>query len=89
MSHELSCYYDTRKSFYGKANIIEENGIKTLRSYQTDVAYIKNGKAFVKGQYSATTTRHIKEFLQQNGFEIGTISQILKKYIINNKIDCK
>lgn len=73
--------YDSRASFYGKAIVSDsENGIQ-LQSYDSVVAEIKNGKAVVLGDYSATTLRHIKEFLKQNGFKAETKKQILKDYM--------
>ncbi len=77
---ELKPRYDSRKSFYGKAQVIQENGILTLQSYNTKVAKIEKGKPVVYGLYSATTTRHIKEFLKQNGFKAETSKQIIKDY---------
>jgi hypothetical protein len=66
---ELFPRYDRRKSFYGKARIVEhENGDKDLISYTTTVASIKNNILYVYGWFSNTTARHINEFLQQNGF---------------------
>ena len=55
----------TRKSFYGKAKVIEhDNGDICLISYSTLVARIHNGN-FEKlwDGYSATTMRHINSFL--------------------------
>ncbi|YP_010581987.1 hypothetical protein IM043_gp166 [Bacillus phage SPG24] len=46
------------------------------------VAEIRNGKAEVFGTHSSTTLRHIKDFLYQNGFEIGTKKEIEKMYIM-------
>jgi len=67
---ELFPKYDRRKSFYGKARIVEhENGDKDLISYTTTVASIKNNILYVYGWFSNTTARHINEFLQQNGFD--------------------
>ena len=66
MRYELSTSYDNAISFYGKANVREENGKTILTSYQTDVAEIENGKAKVFGTYSNTTLRHIKDFLKWN-----------------------
>ena len=77
---ELSTRYDSRKSFYHKARVRNENGKTILTSYQTDVAYIENGKAHVKGTYSSTTLRHIKEFLLQNGFKADNSKQIMNDY---------
>ncbi len=72
--------YSSRKSFYKKAKVREENGKLILISYVTEVAYIENGKAVILGQWSGTTTSHIKEFLKQNGFKADNIKQILKDY---------
>ncbi|KKL82560.1 hypothetical protein LCGC14_1983560 [marine sediment metagenome] len=66
MVYELNCDYDSRNSFYGKANVRTEGNKTILQSYTTDVAYIENGCAVVNGMYSNTTLRHIKEFLLQN-----------------------
>ena len=71
---------DSQKSFYGKAKVREENGKQILTSYTTDVAEIENGKAKVFGLYSDTTTRHIKEFLKQNGFKAENSKQIMQDY---------
>ena len=79
-SEPLSARYTSRKSFYKKAEIRREGNKIILRSYNTDVAYIKNGKVVVLGRWGNTTTRHIKEFLQQHGFKIGSGSKMLKDY---------
>ena len=65
--YELSTRYDKRKSFYGKAHVIElDNGTKQLQSYNTIVGEIKNGEYFqLWNGKSQTTTRHIKEFKKQ------------------------
>jgi hypothetical protein len=65
--YELSARYDSRKSFYGKAHVIElDNGTLQLQSYNTIVGEIKNGKYFqLWDGKSQTTTRHIKEFIKQ------------------------
>ena len=63
---ELSPRYDGRKSFYGKAHVIDhENGTIELRSYDTIVSRCVNGKVEELGKWSATTTRHQKEFRKQ------------------------
>ena len=72
--------YDNRKSFYKKAKIRTIKGGFVLISYVTEVAKIINGKAIVYSLFSNTTTRHIKEFLHQNSFEVGTSKQIMEKY---------
>ena len=70
--------YDARKSFYNKAETDDDK----LYSYGTLVAEIVNGEPVLhdKWDYSATTIRHVKEWLQQNGFEAGTKQEIGRKY---------
>ena len=65
----LQARYDSRADFYKKAKVISYNRALYLQSYDTIVAKIENGKAIVNGWYSATTARHINEFLYQNGFD--------------------
>lgn len=63
---ELEARYDSRKSFYGKAHIIDYgNGYMELRSYDTIVSSVNNGKVMHNGKYSTTTSRHQKEFEKQ------------------------
>lgn len=77
----LNPRFDSRKSFYKKAKVrLGAPGEVILTSYQTDVAKISNGKAIVRGLYSPTTTRHIKEFLKQQGKKAETSKQILRDY---------
>ena len=70
---ELNCRYVTRKSFYGKAKVVEqENGDLLLYSYDTLVARVKDGMFEINSNvyscylYSNTTLRHIKEFYKQH-----------------------
>lgn len=77
---KLKPKYSSQKSFYGKAKVDIEDGKKVLYSYGTKVAEIKDSKARVFGLYSNTTTRHIKEFLNQNGFKVENSKQIMKDY---------
>jgi translation initiation factor 1 (eIF-1/SUI1) len=87
-TYELSTNYDSRQSFYGKATVEVQGDVMRLISYTTIVATItKEVKATgdvltakVFGTYSATTLRHIKEFLKQNGFKAENSKQILKDY---------
>ena len=84
-NYYLGCRYDSRQSFYGKARVEEfSDGSEILWSYSTAVACItlENGvrKAHVRGQYSPTTTRHIKEYLKQNGLKPDTLKPVLKDY---------
>jgi len=79
-SYDLNPQYDSRKSFYGKAKVRVEDGKLILRSYDTDVAEIKDGKARVSNTQSPTTVRHVKEFLKQNGYKAESKSQIERDY---------
>lgn len=64
--YELTTRFDTRKSFYGKAYIIDhENGVVELRSYNTIVSRCVNGVVEHLGRWSQTTSRHQKEFEKQ------------------------
>lgn len=79
---ELKTQYDSRKSFYNKATveICDDRTIK-LFSYNTLVAYITpENKAVILGFHSNTTTRHIREFLKQNGFIANNKAQMIKDY---------
>ena len=79
--YELQPRYDSRKSFYGKANVYrDDKGHILLMSYSTIVAEITDGIATedgrstvkVNGWYSNTTARHINDFLYQYGFKTMT-----------------
>lgn len=64
--YELEPQFDARKSFYGKAHIIDhEDGTFELQSYNTIVSRCVNGKVEEIGKWSNTTTRHQKEFRKQ------------------------
>ena len=80
MTAYLKSVYDSRKSFYNKA-IVEENEKEiVLYSYNTKVAVIDKASNHCKiaGTYSNTTLRHIKEFLLQNRFPCGSKREIEK-----------
>lgn len=84
---ELSPQYYARNSFSGKAKIRANTitGSMTLYSYNMPVAGIVRQhdgtmRAIVYGDCSATTLRHIKEFLKQHGFTAKTKEQILADY---------
>lgn len=79
--YELPNVGDSRKSFYGKAIVIEEGNVIKLKSYNTIVAQIIDGKLSINGTYSPTTLRHIKSFIMFFGFESGTKSDIIKMYL--------
>ena len=71
MKYELQAKYDSRKGFYKKAHVEEENGVITLISYSSQVARVRNGMFEINSSiskdllYSQTTLRHIREFYKQ------------------------
>lgn len=70
----LEAMHDPRKSFYGKATCHLEDGVYTLQSYDTKVAIFdpREGVIWTGGRYSATTSRHISEFMLQMGIRLDT-----------------
>lgn len=63
---ELQPQLDNAQSFYKKAYTLHNNdGSIQLKSYDTIVATFKAGNVTVNDTYSATTLRHIKEFIYQ------------------------
>lgn len=94
--YDLKPIYDSRKSFYNKAvvtenstlwgndTLLEADSEKHLYSYNTEVCYIDaENKVHLlpSWNYSATTLRHIKEFLKQEGFKADSKAQIEKDYL--------
>lgn len=86
---ELDTKFDNRKSFYGKAVVDTRNdGTKVLYSYGCPVCRIENGKVTLLNRgyrgwaTSATTLRHVKEFLRQNGFKADSLRDMEKSYPI-------
>lgn len=81
---DLSTQFDSRKSFGGKAKVItDSDGTQILYSYNTPVVELEKGKKvklLPQWDSSATTLRHVREFLLQNGFEAGSKAQIAKLY---------
>lgn len=69
--YELYPMHDSRKSFYGKAKVIEhDNGTIQLQSYNTIVCEIVDGVFHMLWDgKTQTTSRHIKEFTRQ--FDCG------------------
>ena len=64
--YELTARFDARKSFYGKAHVIDhENGVIELQSYNTIVSRCVNGVVEHLGRWSQTTNRHQREFEKQ------------------------
>ena len=91
MEFDLSCRYDARQSFYGKARVKEERKKDycklSLISYSTTVAtieyfykdlYVEKAIYQYFGKYSQTTTRHQKEFFKQNNLSDKEIKQLFK-----------
>lgn len=64
---------NNRKSFYGKAIVIEQgNGDIELKSYNTIVARIHKGKfERLWSGYSATTMNHVNSFINTFGINGG------------------
>ena len=84
--YELAPVHDARASFYGKALVFDlGNGISELHSYGTPVARIYKATDSVElldaWSQSATTLRHVKEFLRQHGFNAETRAQIERDYL--------
>jgi len=77
----LATIYDSRKSFGNKAILTDELKPKTISliSYETVVAELKGNKMKVNGYYSSATSRHINEFLLQNGFNKLTKKEMEKE----------
>ena len=90
MRYDLDCRYDSRKSFYGKAQVLEQTMSDwkeiDLYSYNTLVAKIietnKTKKYIYYGKYSQTTTRHQKEFFKQYGLTDKEIKKLFKDEIL-------
>lgn len=80
-TYDLHPQFDSRKSFYGKARVLVQSNRVDLVSYQTIVATIVDDVATIHDFYSATTTRHIKEFLLQYGFEAENKAQMARDYL--------
>ena len=59
---------DSKKSFYGKAIVVDENGVKTLFSYNTKIMSMDNDGSIRRyyDDWTATTGRHIKAFCGMN-----------------------
>jgi hypothetical protein len=80
--YDLRAQYDPRKSFYSRAMVDtgDRGDENVLYSYNTKVAEMINGRPVVYDTYSATTLRHIKEWLLQNGFRADSKAQIMRDY---------
>lgn len=92
MVYDLSCRYDSRQCFYGKARVkITNDGNfykEDLYSYGTLVASVEYNYYMGEveqitykylGKYSQTTTRHQKEFFRQHNLNDKQIKELFKK----------
>ena len=82
---ELRPVIDRHKSFYKNAKIlIDKNGNKYLQSYDSIIAEVVNGKVEINTNVylwdSKTSLRHLKDFLYQLGYKIGTKQELEKMY---------
>ena len=68
--YELLPIYESQKSYYRKAIVIEDNyKNRYLQSYDTVVCMItRQGLIKLWDNWSLTTSKHIHDFLLQNGF---------------------
>lgn len=83
--YELKTENTNQKSFYGKAVVTVYNpDFIVLTSYKTDVAAIIDGE-FVRlwGGWSATTAKHVHEFVLQNGFKPINKAEWLKLPVVS------
>ncbi len=81
IEYELMPIHAKAKSFYRKARVRIIGDVKQLISYETLVADVSKGEAHVHNLESATTVRHVKEFLKQEGFKAEDKAQILADYM--------
>lgn len=87
MVYELTAQYDARASFYGKAQV-EIGGAsgedKILYSYNTPICKRELGKGItlLNGwDCSATSLRHLKEFLLQEGYKVSSKKDIINQFV--------
>lgn len=81
---ELEPLFTNQKSFYGKAKVFHNGmGDLVLFSYDAPVAGITEGQPRVYNLDSATTVKHVKEFLLQGGFKAVSKDQIKEDYFVN------
>lgn len=79
---ELRAVYDSRVSFYGKAQVTAGNGVIELQSHFDRVARLENDELTIlpgaNHWWTATTGRHINDFVQQHGGSKMTKAQIIE-----------
>lgn len=93
--YELSCRYDSRQSFYGKAQVAitktTYEQTRDLYSYGTLVAsivynFIDNIITYkYLGKFSQTTTRHQKEFFKQHDLCDKEIKELFKNGVLERE----
>lgn len=80
----LEAQYDSRKSFYNKARLEDDGVALRLYSYSSHVATFHKGTETLAlmplWDSSATTLRHVKEFIQQVGLRSGSKSELEALY---------
>lgn len=81
LRYDLEARYDPARSFRGKAYILQTYDKKTLYSYDKAVATAIDGIIEVYEISSATTLRHVKEFIRQQGGKASTRQQIINDYM--------
>lgn len=70
---------------YSQAHIRNyPNGDRSLISYVTEVATIKDNWLKINGLYSATTRRHISAFMKELGYSYAVAKSI---YLLNAKFN--
>ena len=87
-SYDLAPAFYPCESFHGRARVtVNPADTVELRSYGTLVATIDIRDPYDKRvtleeawDYSATTLRHVKEFLRQQGFTASNKAQIRRDY---------
>lgn len=84
LSAYLEARYDSRASFYNKARIEDDGTATRLYSYETHVVTFHKATGQValmpRWDESATTLRHVKEFLRQMGAEVGSKERLAELY---------
>lgn len=78
---ELKPIYNTAKSFYGKAMTKATATGVDLYSYGTKVASVTGGELVIYNLQSATTLKHIREFMKQQGFTPLSKAELIKAYM--------
>ena len=80
-TYELTPIYNNQKSFNGKAKVKIKEDLKMLFSYDIEVCRIENNQPKILiDTLSQTTSKHLKEFLLQEGFKADNKKQILNDY---------